>query len=69
VKRCTQCLDALLFHPNPAIRQALAVEPGLATSTLEFMLEDASIAVVAEAEAILRQRQERQLDSLLPSAR
>lgn len=68
-KRCAQCLDALLFHPNPVIRRSLAMEPGLSTSTLEFMLEDSSITVVAEAEAILRHRKENQLDELVSSVR
>lgn len=54
VKRCDECLNALLFHPNEQVRMALAKEKNASRSTLELLAnEDPSMVVSAEAEKAL----------------
>lgn len=54
IRRCEECLNALLFHPNPQIRESLAKEKDVSRSTLEYLSEsDPSMAVVAEADKAL----------------
>lgn len=54
IRRCEECLNALLFHPNPEVRESLAREKDIARSTLEYLAEsDPSMAVSAEAEKAL----------------
>ncbi len=54
VRRCEECLNALLFHPNEQIRVALAKEKGASRTTLELLAhEDPSMVVSSEAEKAL----------------
>lgn len=54
IRRCDECLNALLFHPNEQVRMALAKEKGASRATLELLAnEDPSMIVSAEAEKAL----------------
>jgi hypothetical protein len=53
-RRCDECLNALLFHPNEQVRVALAKEKGASRATLELLAnDDPSMVVSSEAEKAL----------------